>query len=71
MTERLAELRAQLADVARDLDGMGAHMAGTEWHADRVDEARWLVRTIAAIELAAERDARTAVAAAAAVGVSS
>lgn len=53
MDERLADLRAQLRSVAAELDGMGRHMAGTQWHADRVEEARWLVRTIARYEAAA------------------
>lgn len=42
----LETLKARLTSVASDLDNMARHMAGTEWHRDRVDEARWLVREI-------------------------
>lgn len=50
MNEKLEALRQQLRTVAADLDAMPRHMAGTEWHLDRVEEARWLVKTIARYE---------------------
>jgi hypothetical protein len=50
MQGTLADLKAQLADAMADLAGMPAHKAGTEWHRDRVEEARWLQRTIDRIE---------------------
>jgi hypothetical protein len=63
LAEGLAELRAQLGSCMSDLSTMPRHMAGTEWHADRADEARWLVRTIARYERLAGRDAAIAAAA--------
>jgi len=50
LAARLAELRAQLRGVAAELDAMPRHLAGTEWHLDRADEARFLARTIARFE---------------------
>ncbi len=50
MNGTLSDLRAQLADVMADLARMPRHMAGTEWHHDRAEEARWLVRTIERME---------------------
>ena len=46
MQTYLDSLKSQLRSVAADLDGMTREMAGTEWHRDRVDEARFLVREI-------------------------
>ncbi len=46
----LTSLREQLASVARDLSTMARDVAGTEWHTDRVDEARWLVGEIERVE---------------------
>jgi hypothetical protein len=50
MRGTLADLKAQLADVMADLARMGKHMVGTEWHRDRVEEARWLTRAINRME---------------------
>lgn len=50
MAGDLADLRRQLKDVMNDLATMPAHKAGTEWHADRVEEARWLTRTVNRME---------------------
>lgn len=46
MKTYLQSLRDQLASVMQDLDAMPRHKEGSDWHADRVDEAMWLVRTI-------------------------
>jgi hypothetical protein len=43
----LASLKAQLKSVMDDLAAMPLHKVGSEWHRDRVNEARWLVRSIA------------------------
>lgn len=59
MNGDLQDLRAQLKSVSEELARMPRHLAGTEWHTDRVNEAEWLVRTIARMELArADRVAR-------------
>ncbi len=46
----LKSLREQLTSVARDLSTMSAALAGSEWHLDRVDEARFLVAEIERVE---------------------
>jgi hypothetical protein len=53
MQGTLADLRAQLADVMMELGRMGRHKAGTQWHHDRVEEARWLVAALDRLEEAA------------------
>lgn len=50
MQGTLADLRTQFASVMDDLARMGKHMVGTDWHTDRVEEARWLTRTIDRME---------------------
>jgi Cys-tRNA synthase (O-phospho-L-seryl-tRNA:Cys-tRNA synthase) len=50
MAGTLADLKAQLADVMADLANMPRVKAGSRWHADRVEEARWLVRAIDRME---------------------
>lgn len=50
MNSYLTTLRRQLTAVARDLDNLAPAQAGTEWHRDRVDEARWLVSEIERVE---------------------
>lgn len=46
----LADMKAQLASCMTDLATMPKHKAGSEWHTDRVEEARWLVRAINRME---------------------
>lgn len=46
MTTTIDNLKRQLRGVMEDLSTMARHMAGTEWHMDRVEEARFLVREI-------------------------
>lgn len=46
MAGDLADLKRQLADVMNDLANMPRHKAGTEWHKDRGEEARWLTAAI-------------------------
>jgi hypothetical protein len=48
-------LKSQLATVMADLSTMAPHMAGTEWHQDRVGEAMWLMDAIRAAELETAR----------------
>lgn len=50
MAGDLQDLKAQLASVMNDLAGMPRHKVGTEWHTDRVEEARWLTRAINRME---------------------
>jgi hypothetical protein len=50
MAGDLADLRARLADVTADLARAPLHKIGTEWHRARVEEARWLVRSINRME---------------------
>jgi hypothetical protein len=50
MAGDLADQRRQLKSVMDDLATMPAHKAGSEWEADRVEEARWLVRSINRME---------------------
>ena len=40
------EMRAQLRSAMEELSRMPRHLAGSEWHADRVEQARWLTRAI-------------------------
>lgn len=47
MTGNLEDMREQLRSVMEELSRMPRHLAGTEWHADRVEEARWLTEAIA------------------------
>jgi rubrerythrin len=46
MAAYVESLIAQLKSVAADLDSMTRDQAGSAWHRDRVDEARWLVAEI-------------------------
>ena len=49
MQTTLEALKAQLKAVASDLDGISRAQA-SEWHLDRVEEARWLVAQIEKLE---------------------
>lgn len=42
----LEDLKAQLKSVMDELSTMTPALAGSEWHDDRVEEARWLVGAI-------------------------
>jgi hypothetical protein len=42
----IEDMRRQLASCTQDLATMPKHKAGTEWHQDRVEEARWLTAAI-------------------------
>jgi hypothetical protein len=46
MTTYLEVLKSQLKSVAADLSTMARDQAGSAWHLDRVEEARWLVAEI-------------------------
>lgn len=50
MAGDLADLRRQLADVTAELARMPRHLIGSEKHRDRVEECRWLVRSINRME---------------------
>lgn len=50
MSGDLQDLRRQLRNVMSDLAAMPEHKAGSQWHTDRVEEARWLTRTISRME---------------------
>jgi hypothetical protein len=44
------DLRRQLADVTAELARMPLHLIGSRKHRDRVEECRWLTRTIDRME---------------------
>jgi hypothetical protein len=50
MAGDLADLKRQLVDVTAELARTPARMIGTEKHRDRVEECRWLHRTINRLE---------------------
>jgi hypothetical protein len=50
MAGTLQDLKRQLADVMNDLARMPVHLIGSEKHRDRVEECRWLTRTVARME---------------------
>lgn len=41
-SDYIQNLKGRLASVMQDLDTMPAARLGSEWHADRCDEVRWL-----------------------------
>jgi hypothetical protein len=50
MAGDVKDMKRQLADVTGELARMPAHLIGSEKHRDRVEECRWLTRTIARME---------------------
>lgn len=50
MAGDLQDLRRQLEDVTRELAAMPLHLIGTAKHRDRIEECRWLTRTINRME---------------------
>jgi hypothetical protein len=50
MAGDLADLKRQLASVLNELAAMPLHLIGSEKHRDRVDECRWLMRTVNRLE---------------------
>jgi hypothetical protein len=52
MSGDAADLRRQLYSLVRELERMGLHLEGSEWHQDRQEELAWLRRTIARLESA-------------------
>lgn len=48
----IESMREQLKSCMADLSSMPRHKAGSEWHTDRVAEARWLVGAIERMEQA-------------------
>jgi hypothetical protein len=50
MAGDLSDMRRQLADVTAELAAMPLHLIGSEKHRDRIEECRWLVRSIDRLE---------------------